>query len=186
MSETIKSILNRRSYRKFKRQQIKPEELQAILDCGIHAPSAMNSQGWHFTAIQNAELIERMSDEIVKHISDDVKAKYVERNDGDPSFSMFYFAPTVIVISGADSDKWATANIAYAVENMCIAAESLGIGSCIIGMASLIFQPGNKDQYCNELKIPEKYTPYYAVAFGYKDMVMPVPARAENTYTLIK
>ena len=40
---------------------MKEEELQAILEAGIWAPSGHNGQPWHFTVIQNKELIDHMS-----------------------------------------------------------------------------------------------------------------------------
>lgn len=50
-NEVIKAIRNRRSTRKYKDKQISEEELQTLLDAGIQAPSANNSQSWHFTVI---------------------------------------------------------------------------------------------------------------------------------------
>jgi nitroreductase len=57
MSEAIKVLLNRRSTRVFKDEQIKDEELETILEAGRFAPSAMNQQSWHFTVVQNKEVI---------------------------------------------------------------------------------------------------------------------------------
>jgi nitroreductase len=57
------------------------------------------------------------------------------------------------------------ADISAAIQNMLIAAESLGIGSCWIGLARFYFMdPLN----CKRLKIPEGCEPKYAVIFGYK------------------
>lgn len=60
MNETLINIRNRRSARKFKNEQIKDEELNAILEAGQYAPSAMNQQSWHFTVIQNNELLKKL------------------------------------------------------------------------------------------------------------------------------
>ena len=60
MNETINTIKNRRSIRKFKEEQITDSELQEILDCALHAPNAGNQQEWHFTVIQNKDVLERM------------------------------------------------------------------------------------------------------------------------------
>ena len=53
MNGTIKNILERRSIRAYKPEQISTLELNTILEAGKFAPSAMNGQPWHFTVIQN-------------------------------------------------------------------------------------------------------------------------------------
>lgn len=58
-NETLKNIKQRRSIRSFKDEQIGEEELQAILEAGLYAPNA-GDQAWHFTAIQNKELLGRL------------------------------------------------------------------------------------------------------------------------------
>lgn len=47
-SETLKTIKNRRSTRSFKNEQIKDNELQAVLEAGAYAPSG-NDQAWYFS-----------------------------------------------------------------------------------------------------------------------------------------
>ena len=61
-NEVLKAIESRRSTRKYTDEQIGEEELQTILEAGIQAPSANNSQSWHFTVIQDKEMINFMSD----------------------------------------------------------------------------------------------------------------------------
>jgi nitroreductase len=57
----LQIIKSRRSTRSFLPEQIKEDELQAILEAGIYAPSATNQQPWHFTVIQNKDLIDWLS-----------------------------------------------------------------------------------------------------------------------------
>ncbi len=61
MNETIKTILSKRSIRAYKQEQIKDENLQLILNAGLFAPSAMNQQSWHFTAVQNKETLQKIN-----------------------------------------------------------------------------------------------------------------------------
>lgn len=56
----INVIKNRRNVRKFKPDQIPDSMLNEILECTILAPSARNQQKWHFKAIQNKSIINRM------------------------------------------------------------------------------------------------------------------------------
>ena len=41
------------------------EDLDVVLKCASYAPSAMNAQNWHFTAIQEAKLMEKLNGWIV-------------------------------------------------------------------------------------------------------------------------
>ena len=68
MNETLKVIRNRRSIRNFMDEQIKKEELDAILEAGLYAPSGMNSQDWHFTVIQNRKMIDTVNEWILPEI----------------------------------------------------------------------------------------------------------------------
>ena len=51
MRNTLDVIKERRSIRKFKPEQIKEEELQAIVESGLYAPSAINKQSWIFRQV---------------------------------------------------------------------------------------------------------------------------------------
>jgi len=55
MNETIKILLERRSIRKFKPEQIKDEDLNAILKAGMYAPSGGHQQSALFVVIQDKE-----------------------------------------------------------------------------------------------------------------------------------
>ena len=70
MNEIINAILARRSVRAFQDRQIKKEDLDVILKCAAYAPSAMNTQNWHFTAIRDAVLIEKVNGWIVSEIKE--------------------------------------------------------------------------------------------------------------------
>ena len=55
--EVLQAISDRRSHRVYKEDQLPEEVLSAILKAGLEAPSARNRQPWHFSVVQNAELI---------------------------------------------------------------------------------------------------------------------------------
>ena len=60
VNDTLKTIKQRRSIRSVKDEQIKEEELQTVLEAGLYAPNA-GGQAWHFTVIQNKELLDRLN-----------------------------------------------------------------------------------------------------------------------------
>lgn len=186
MNEILKTIRNRRSTRVFLPEQIKESELNAILEAGIYAPSATNKQPWHFTVVQNKDLIDRLNysfKEFAKKSDND----YMRKFGSNEKFHVFYNSPTVILVSGEIDNRYASIDSAAAVENMLIAGESLGIGSCWIGFIEYLLNSDEGKDFINELKIPEGFRQIHAVALGYKrNTLTNAPARRENTITYIK
>jgi nitroreductase len=185
-NDTVKSIMERRSIRKYKPQQITTKELDLILECGLNAPSAMNTQNWHFTVIQNQKLISEMNSRIVKNLPPSSVSRFKDRQGGKEDFSMFYDAPTLILVSGDAKDSYTDSNCGYAVQNMCLAAQSIGVASIIIGMARLMFTELDADKYAKELKVPVGYRPLYVVCFGYADMKSEPPERIPEKVSYIQ
>ena len=61
MNATIKSLVERRSIRAYEPEQIKEEELQAMLETGYYAPSSMGKQARHVVVIQKPEVMEKIT-----------------------------------------------------------------------------------------------------------------------------
>ncbi|CAG7840341.1 nitroreductase [Clostridium novyi B str. ATCC 27606] len=161
----IETIKNRRSIRGYKNQQITDKQLNDILEAGMHAPSSHNSQSWHFTVIQNKELIKHISDKAKEVMLSNKDSKVIEMGK---VHNIFYNAPTIIIVSGNENSNSGSTIVdcSAAIENMLIAAESLGIGSIWIGQIKFFFTL--KDEV-RKLNIPDGYRPHYAIAIGYKD-----------------
>ena len=160
----LKVIMNRRSTRKYKEEQITDEELQILLDSAIQAPSAMNSQPWHFTVVQNKEMINHINEKSKELMAKD-ENPYVSKV-GKGSGHILYKAPTVIVVSGKSEVNSAIVDCSAAIENMLIAGESIGLGSVWVGFAKWFFKIEDE---VKKLEIPKGYEPFYAVAVGYKE-----------------
>jgi len=165
MNQVLQTIKSRRSIRKYLPEQLKDAELQAILEAGAYAPSAHNEQSWHFTVIRNKELLDRMSSKAKKLMAAQ-ETDWVKTMGTNKLFHVFYHAPVVIVVSMRKSAMSPMVDCSAAIENMLLAAESLDIGSCWIGLARYYFSIREE---LPRLKIPEGYEPCYAVTLGYKD-----------------
>jgi len=186
MNEVIQNILNRRSVRVYSEDQIKQEDLELILKAGLHSPSGCNLQPWHFTVVQNKDLMKELNVESKKCFadSDDEMFRQMANNK---NFDIFYNAPSIIVVSGERSDTISQIDCAAATENMILAAESLGIGTCWIGLVTFLFRSEKAVEYAKKLEIPEGHEPYYALTLGYKKIADPkVKPRRENTVNYIK
>jgi len=114
--DTLQAIFERRSIRKYKREAIPDEHLKQILEAGRQAPSAANRQPWHFVVIREAEQKQRVA----------------EACNGQ---TWMADASCILVALGlpAASSKWYRVDVAIALENMVLAARSLGYGTCWIG-----------------------------------------------------
>ena len=71
MNEVLKAIQERRSTRGFNDDQLTDEQLQALIDAALASPTARNTQMWHFSVVQNRELL----DEIQRHIRCQAEAR---------------------------------------------------------------------------------------------------------------
>lgn len=183
---TLKIIKQRRSIRSFKDEQVKEEELQAVLEAGLFAPNA-GDEAWHFTVIQNKKLLVRLN-LAAKEAAKQMDIEGLRELGNNENFDCLYGAPALIIVSG---NKQASvpleADCAAATQNLLLAAESIGLGSCWIFFVTLAFDSQQGSELRKELKIPEGYKPYYSVVLGYKkDAIINVPDRKSNLITYIR
>lgn len=177
MNEIIKAILSRRSIRKFKSEQISDDELNSILEAGKFAPSAMNQQSWHFTVIQNKEIIAKVNEVCKKNMN------RAENKD----LNLFYNAPTLIIVSGDEKAVAPECDASLALENMFLAAASLNIGSCWIHSPRALASSDEGNKLISELGIPSGYKIVGSGIFGYKASEAPASAkRKENSVNIVK
>lgn len=186
MNEVIQNILNRRSIRVYLDEQIKQEDLELILKAGLYSPSACNMQPWHFTVVQNEEVINTLNVESKKELINSGNEHFKDLAVNE-KYNLFYDAPTVIIISGEKAALSSQTDCAAATENMLLAAESLDIGTCWIGLVAFLFRSERVREYTKMFGIPDGYEPYYAITLGYKKFPNPKPQpRRENTINYIK
>ena len=94
MNETLKVLKERRSIRKYKAEQIRDEELNAILEAGTWAASGKGLQSAVMVVVQDAETIAMLSR---------ANAEIQGKSGADP----FYRAPTaVVVLADGEAANW--------------------------------------------------------------------------------
>lgn len=189
MNLVIETIKNRRSIRRYLPLQINDEELSLIVEAGTWAPSGHNNQPWHFSVIQNKELIDMISDKTVA-LMKKYSVEWVRKMGEKEGYHIYYHAPAIIVISGkknADSLLKPIADCSAAIENMLIAAESLNIGTCWIGFSGFFFSVATSEEL-KAIGVPEGYEALYSIALGYKDPdhKYGAPKRKEGVVTYIR
>ena len=178
MNQVIQQLKDRKSVRVFLDKPIPTEEISAILEAAVNAPTAGNQQ--LYTVI---------------HVTDpQLKAQLAESCDHQPFIAK---APLVLVFC-ADCRKWyktfaecgceprkpgvgdlllAVSDTNIAAQNAVVAAHSLGIGSCYIGDIM-----ENAELQRKLLSLPEYVFPAAMLVFGYPtagQLERPKPPRSD-------
>jgi nitroreductase len=186
MNETMKTILNRRTIRTYKPDQITDGELETILEAGKYAASGMGMQPWHFTVVQNKEILNKVNAMGKAEMLKSDIPMFRERAAA-PGFSPFYNAPTLVIVSGDKSARFYAEACALAIGNMFLAATSLGVGSVWSSLIAMLLDGPDGPALAGELKIPEGYRAVGAVGLGYNAGEHPAAApRKEGTVTILK
>ncbi|QDR79322.1 nitroreductase family protein [Sporomusa termitida] len=185
-NEVLTTIKKRRSVRSFKSDQITEAELQAVLEAGIYAPSAGNQQLWHFTVIQDKQVLEQLNKD-AKAGAAQIDNEHVQLMAKNEKFNIFYGAPTVVLVSGKEDGLMIESDCAAATQNIILAAEAIGLGSCWVDFILSAFGGEQDEQYRQQLGLPAGYKPFSSVALGYKKSeAVNAPARKENVINYIK
>ena len=121
-NEVLQCIETRRSVRRYRPEQIREDELEAILRAGTYAASGMGRQPVKFAVLQKPEDVaelESMNAEIL----------------GTPGAKPFYGAPTVVIVLADANVPTAVEDGSLALGDLMLAAHSVGVGSCWIHRA---------------------------------------------------
>ncbi len=184
MNSVIETIKSRRSIRSFLPEQISKGELEAVIDAALWAPSGHNTQPWHFLVVQDKKKIDDMSEKAIALMKKS-PVDWIQKLASREGYHLFHNAPTVMIVSGKESSDrllFPLADCSAAIQNLLLAAESLNIGTCWIGLSKFLF---DVPEEVKTLGLPSGYHPVYSVAMGYKkEPLRPTaPARKEGTVT---
>jgi len=128
MNETLKTIRNRRSIRKFTDEPVPRDVIEQIVDAGIWAASGKNGQAPIVLAVTNPDLVAQLSE---------MNRKIGGWQEG---FDPFYGGKTVLVVLARKNVPTYVYDGSLTLGNMMLAAESLGVGSIWIHRAKQEFE----------------------------------------------
>ncbi len=167
MTEVIKAIKSRRSVKSYKSDPIPAEMLDAILEAGTYAPTGRNAQ---------SPIIIAVTDKAVRDKLAKLNAE-IMGFDGDP----FYNAPAVLIVLADKSRSTYLYDGSLVMENLMLAAHSLGLGSCWIHRAKEMFESGEGKTLLASLGIEGDYEGIGNCIIGYTDTPpAPQKPRKEN------
>ena len=171
MAETLEILKTRRSVRKYRPDQIRREELDAVLEAGLWAPSAMGRQSTVLVVVQDRETIGEMS-----RLNAEIQ--------GNPDIDPFYGAPTVVVVLGDGEQRNWLQDGSLALGNMMNAAADLGLGSCWINRAMELFDRPEGKELLKKWGLPETYRGVGNCILGYVDGELPAPKPRKDGWIL--
>ena len=194
MNETLKTIKSRRSVRKYKDEQLSEEHLMAIIEAGRYAPSGGNSQSCSILAIQNPKILGDLTALAQQEFAKmDVKPDTYKSlatsitlsQKGNYNFS--YNAPTLIIITNIAEYGNAMADSACMLENMMLAAHSIGVGSCWLNQLRWLNENDAARKYLYGLGMEENHSVFGSLGLGYPNApILPQLERKGNKFKIIK
>jgi glutathione peroxidase-family protein len=162
VNPVLSNIMARRSIRKYLDKPVEHEKLEAVVKCGINAPSGMNRQPWIVRVVEDQKLI--------ADVTEVFKQENPEQVARDKDFkNMFRNAPNLICVctlanGGGELDAGLLG------ENMMLAAQSMGLGTCCLGGPVRFLLSNEKCKFfLDRLDIPADYKLNYILAIGYPD-----------------
>lgn len=185
--DIIEAIKNRRSIRHFKTDPVDEKSVRAVLESAHWAPSWSNNQCWRFVIVRDAAMKEKIADTLTKI---KVEGEMVE-NAGALAVKQ---APLLIVVCAekgqagynidgtTTTDKgkyWFMFDVALAVENLTLAAQNAGLGSCIIGAFDSI-------EVEHLLGVPDGFAVVTMTPLGYPEEKGQISPRKQLSEVLFK
>ena len=134
----LRAIDERRSIRAFENKELTQDEIELLRQAVLAVPTAMNLQELKYSFILDTNIIEEISQAVIKTFEQDNNLETLERIRSRHT-SVFYGAPLVVTISAPAGNHYSAVNAGIAVQTLALAAQSMGLGSCIIGMARAAF-----------------------------------------------
>lgn len=173
--QTEQFLRSRRSIRNFKDKPVVREKLARLLEMACYAPSARNSQPWHWTVVENPADVKKMAGMVIDWMRAVIKkypqvaeerglTRVVAAWDGGRE-RVCRGAPHVIVVHGDKDYVLGPQDSATALSYLELYAPSLGLGTCWGGY---FFSAVNAYPPLSEaLDIPGGHKAFGAVMVGY-------------------
>ena len=172
MNETLRTLMERRSIRSYKPDQISEEQLQQILEAGTYAPTGKGMQSPVMVVVQDPQLIHTLSQ---------MNAAVLGAQDMDP----FYGAPTVVIVLADRSVRptWLEDG-SLVMGNLMNAAWSVGVDSCWIHRAREMFESQAGQALLKQWGLTGDLVGVGNCILGYRSCEVPQPKPRKEGYVV--
>jgi len=168
--EVLEAIETRRSIRRYKTTPVDDKTIEIVLEAARWAPSWANTQCWRFILVRDGDIKSELANTL---------------SIGNAATDAIKNAPVVIVAcaelekAGYSGGKpitnkgdWYMFDVALAMQNLALAAHSLGLGTVIIGAM-------DAKKAASILEVPEGFCVVGMTPLGYPDQEGKVRPRKE-------
>lgn len=171
MNQFLEIIKTRRSCRHYKAEQTTDQELSEILEAGTYAPTGHGKQDPVIVAVQNTALKSRLAK---------LNAQ-IMGTDNNP----YYDAPTYVLVFASKDNANAFQDGSCVLENMMLAAHSIGLGTCWINREYQMFLTEEGKSIMKELHLSESLIGIGALSLGYPSRQPRPAAPRKEGWTVI-
>lgn len=151
MNRKLDFIYTRRSVRKYEDREVPEDMIQDLLEAAMAAPSAVAKDPWHFIVLKERATLDKMADVL-------------------PSAQMLRQATAAFVVCGditqanLEHESYMLQDLSAAVENILLAANSLGLGTCWLGVHP---RPDRMAGIRELFQLPDHIIPMSGIAIGW-------------------
>ena len=171
MNEMLKLMHDRRSTRAYRPEPLQEAVIQQILEAGRFAPSGMNKQLNHFYVITDPNYLADLTALVSRKME----------NYRDKDFR--YGAPVLVLVTNQKESTTCVQDASCAMENMMLAAFSLGVGSCWINQLYRTREDREVQEKLAEIGVTPEEMSVAALALGWPAVDFPGPR--EKTGNLV-
>ena len=190
MSELLRLLKERRSFRKYQARPVPEEFVREVLEAASWAPSAHNAQPWRFVVLADPPIKRQLAEAMAKAWAADMAENggSIEPETLKLRVERFASAPALVLaclsmegmIEFSDADKQmlerdlAVQSLGAAVQNLLLAAQSAGLGACWFCAPTFC-----KETVRELLGIPDEVEPQALIAMGYPAEEPIAPSRRQ-------
>ena len=151
MNSQLHYLFSRRSIRAYQPEEVGENLVRDLLEAAMAAPSAVAKDPWEFVVLRNRDMLVKVS-------------------EGLPNGKMLADAPVGVVVCGdlrrahGEHLSYLLQDCAAAIENLLLAASTLGLGACWLGVHP---REERVKHLRSLLSIPDAVIPVAAIAIGW-------------------
>lgn len=156
---TVDLILSRRTVRSYTEEKLTREELETLLACAMWAPSARNNQPCVVRVLTDKKALDEINTDFKNTVGWETPA-YTRWNENP----VYQGAPALFFIF---AENKANMDGGIMVENIAVAAKSLGLDSCIIGSIGALMDTDGGKKWKKALEVDENWEFVMSIAVGH-------------------
>lgn len=164
-NQVLGTILSRSSIRGYESRPLDEDQLDSLKKAALASPTAMNRQWQRFVFVTDKDTIEKIDQAVVEGIIASGNEAFAERIRSRGGKTLY--APPLFIGIFAKASHYSGVDAGIAVENIALAAKSMGLDSVILGMPSAAFTGEKGRALTASLGVPEEFEFEIGLSVGY-------------------